>query len=207
MFVNMRQNINRLMHYTIYIGMLFEYETLIVHHNQDIKGWTLTPAQIKTANKRSNDLGGEPNWLPLNLNLMTKTFKLKAVDFVRLSKGAMSYVFKDVFDGPTKEKQKQAFDSFNESLRLCLTTHFNVDGKPITHRMKMRAARLTEQVTETMSLLEMSSPVLIFDRLVHELLHVPLALLKWDSCRIFWSFPSERYTNNKKPDTTCVITR
>jgi hypothetical protein len=181
------------MHYNLGSVLSCGYNTIIVHYTQDIKGWKLTPAQIIAANKRSNDLGGEPNWIPLGLNLLTKTFKLKAVDFVRLSKGAMSYIFKDAFDGPTKEKQKQAFASLNESFRLCLTTHFNVDGSPITHRLKMRAAHLTEQVTQTMSLLEMCSPLLIFDRLVHELLHVPMALLKWNSCRNFWSFPSERY--------------
>ena len=166
---------------------------ILQYPHQDIGGWTLSPAQIATINKRSNDLGGAQNWLPPDMNFLTKTFKLKAVDFIRISKGAMSYVFQGVFDGPTKERQKQAFTSFNETLRLCLTTHYNADGKPITHRMKLLAAHLTEQVTQTMSLLEMCSPLIIFDRILHELLHVPMAMLKWNSCRNFWSFPSERY--------------
>jgi len=126
------------------------------------------------------------------MNFFTKTFKLKAVDFVRISKGAMSYVFEGIFDGPTTERQKQAFESFTESLRLCLTTHFNADGRPLPTRVKHRVATLLEQVAETLSLLEMCSPLILFDRIIHELLHVPLAMAKWNSCRNFWAFPSER---------------
>jgi hypothetical protein len=126
------------------------------------------------------------------MNFITKTFKLKAVDFVRISKGAMSYVFQGAFDGPDTLNQKQAFESFNETLRLCLTTHFNADGRPHTAPMKQKIARLHEQVAETLSLLEMCAPLIIFDRILHELVHVPAAMAKWGACRNFWSFPSER---------------
>jgi hypothetical protein len=162
------------------------------YHHQDLQAWKLSPAQQATVNNRTNDLGGEQNWIPKDLNFITKTFKLKAVDFVRISKGAMSYVFSGVFDGLTTEKQKQAFTSFNETLRLCLTTHFNADGRPLTTRLKHLAALLMEQVAETLSLLEMCAPLIIFCRILHELLHVPMAMLKWNSCRNFWAFGSER---------------
>jgi hypothetical protein len=143
-------------------------------------------------NKRSNDLGGEQNWIPPEMNFLTKTFKLKAVDFVRISKGAMSYVFAGIFDGIENENRKQAFEAFNEVLRLCLTTHFNANGKPLTDRLKQRVADLMEKVTQALSLLEMCSPLIIFDRILHELLHVPMSMAKWNSCRNFWCFPSER---------------
>jgi hypothetical protein len=160
---------------------------------QDINAWKLSPAQITKVNKRSNDLGGEQNWIPPEMNFLTKTFKLKAVDFVRISKGAISYVFEGIFDGPGAEHQKQAFESFNETLRLCLTTHFNADGRPLTTSLKQRAAALKEQVVETLSLLEMCCPLIFFDRIMHELVHVPMAMARWNSCRNFWCFPSERY--------------
>ena len=126
------------------------------------------------------------------MNFINKTFKLKAVDFVRISKGAVSYVFEGAFDGPDTQNQKKAFESFAETLRLCLTTHCNTDGQLHTERMKQKIARLHEQVAETLSLLEMCAPLIIFDRILHELLHVPAALAKWNACRNFWSFPSER---------------
>jgi hypothetical protein len=126
------------------------------------------------------------------MNFINKTFKLKAVDFVRISKGAMSYVFEGAFDGHDTHNQKQAFASFNETLRLCLTTHCNADARPHTARMKQKIARLHEQVAETLSLLEMCAPLIIFDRILHELVHVPAAQAKWNACRNFWSFPSER---------------
>ena len=157
-------------------------------HIQDLQGWKLSPAQQSTVNRRTNDLGGEQHWIPKDMNFLTKTFKLKAVDFVRISRGAMSYVFKDIFTG----SQKQAFDSFNETLRLCLTTHFNADGRPLTSALKQRVAHLGQQITQTLSLLEMCSPLIIFDRILHELLHMPMAMAKWNSCRNFWCFPSER---------------
>ena len=165
---------------------------ILPFQHKDIAGWTLSPAQLKTVNKRSNDLGGEQNWIPKYMNFVTKTYKLKAVDFVRISKGAMSYVFEGMFEGPEKADQKQAFESFNESLRLCLTTHFNADGRPLTARLKQLAATLVEQVAQTLSLLEMCSPLIFFDRLLHALLHVPMAMAKWNSVRNFWAFKSER---------------
>ena len=120
----------------------------------------------------------------------------QAVDFVRLSRGAMTYIFHGMFDGREKENEKQTFESFNDTLRLCLTMHFNADAKPHTAETKHRAATLMEQVTQTMSLIEMSGPLILFDRLLHELLHMPGSMLKWNSCRNYWAFKSERYDNN-----------
>jgi hypothetical protein len=162
---------------------------------QRLNDWKLTTAQLATVNKRSNDLGGEQSWIPQSMNLITKTFKLKAVDFMRISKGAMTYVFENVFSGRTKENIKQAFESFNETLRLVLTTHYNADGKPLTHMLKRMVASLTEQVAQTLSLLEMTAPLTFCDRLLHILLHVPMSMAKWNACRNFWTFPSERYTH------------
>jgi hypothetical protein len=110
----------------------------------------------------------------------------------------MSYMFEGVFDGIETESQKQAFEAFNETLRLCLTTHFNADGLPHTPETNHLAASLMEKVAEALSLLEMCSPLLLFDRLLHELLHVPTALLKWNSCRNFWAFKSERCVKHNK---------
>ena len=160
---------------------------------QDLKAWTLTARQLQVANKRSNDLGGESNWIPRDMNFLTKTYKLKAVDFVRISKGALSYVFEGLFNKPSEANQKRAFDSFAETLRLCLTTHFNADGRPLRANVKQRVADMHQQVAETLSLLEMSAPLLIFDRILHFLLHMPAAMARWNSCRNFWCFPSERY--------------
>lgn len=126
------------------------------------------------------------------MNFVTKTYKLTAVDFVRISKGAMSYVFAGVFDGPEMERQKQAFESFNETLRLLLTTHINADGIPLNTTLKTLASTLTEQVAQTLSLLEMCSPLILFDRLLHIMLHVPMAMARWNSVRNFWAFRSER---------------
>ena len=175
-------------------GLLVSYTAHFMNqlHLQDTKGWQLTRAQLATINRRSNALGGEQNWMPGDMNFITKSFRLKAVDFVRLSKGAMSYLFDGIFDGPETERQKQAFESFNDSLRLCLTTHFNADGLPLTFTTKQRAAALMEQVTESLSLLEMCSFLIIFDRLMHILLHVPMAMVKWNAVRNFWCFPSEK---------------
>jgi hypothetical protein len=160
---------------------------------QDLKAWTLSKKQQQIANKRSNDLGGESNWIPRDMNLLTKTYKLKAVDFVRISKGAMSYVFAGAFDKPEEADQKRAFDSFNETLRLCLTTHYNADGRPLRANVKEQVATMHQQVSETLSLLEMCAPLIIFDRMLHVLLHMPTAMAKWNACRTFWCFPSERY--------------
>ena len=120
---------------------------------------------------------------------------MQAVDFARISRGAMTYVFEGMFDGQEKANEKQTFASFNESLHLCLTMHFNADAQPHTARTRNRAATLMQQVTQTMSLIEMCAPLILFDRLLHELLHMPAALLKWNSCRNFWAFKSERCTN------------
>jgi hypothetical protein len=154
--------------------------------------WKLTKPQLKAVNKRSNHLGGEPNWIPPQMNLIEKTYKLKAVDFVRMSRGAAAYLFEGVFDGKGQENQKQAFEAFTECLRLCLTMHVNADGRPLKASAKEEMATLIEMCAESLSLLEMCCPHILFDRLLHEILHVPMMMLRWNSCRNYWSFGSER---------------
>jgi hypothetical protein len=158
---------------------------------QDLRGWKLSNDQLETINKRSNDLGGEQNWIPPQVNFIKKTFRLKAVDFVRISRGGISYMFEGIFDGESTPHIKQAFESFTETLRLLLTTHFNTDNQPLSPRTKHRAAKLMEQTTETLSLLETCAPRIIFDRMLHILTHVTTAMTRWNSVRNFWCFPSE----------------
>jgi hypothetical protein len=168
-------------------------------------GWKLSPTILADINTRSNFLGGEPSWIPTQMNFIDKTFKLKAVDFVRASRGAMTYIFAGVFDTLDTVNQKNAFTSFIESLRLCLTTHCNADGKPLTSMSKTKIAKLKEQVVETLSLLEMCTAHTFFDRIPHILQHVPMAIGRWNSCRNFWAFASERYLTNNITRSQYII--
>ena len=131
------------------------------------------------------------------------------MDFVRLSRGALTYVFAGVYNTLTTVNQRKALTSLIESLRLVLTTHCNADGHPLTSMAKARIARLEEQVRETLSLLEISAPHTLFDRIPHILQHVPFAIGVWNSCRNFWAFASERYdplTNNTQiTHKYCII--
>jgi hypothetical protein len=172
---------------------------------KDLEAWKLTPAELQAANARSNHLGGEHDWLPTQVNLITKTFRLKGVDFVRMSRGAMSYVFAGLYQKPGQENIKQAFDSFNETLRLNLTTHYNADGAPVTDELRLKAAKVMEQANETLSLLEMCSPFILFSRILHFLKHIAMAGLKWNACRVYWTFGSERYTYSTLFITTNAI--
>jgi hypothetical protein len=97
----------------------------------------------KVVEDKGSALGhGEKNWVKPNMRLFTKTYKLKAVDCLNLSRGAGLHIFSDTMgdglDEQDKELQTEAFEAILTLFHLCCTITCNVDGQPPTPEITRR---------------------------------------------------------------------
>ena len=150
----------------------------------------LTKTELSTLDKRGQLLGGEQCWLPNGMCLASKTFKLKGVDFLNLSRGPAFFLFHGMFsDDPLL---KEGIFKLFRVLRALLLTNVDADNRPPKRKARKNAQRLATEVAEVLSVMELSFPLTYFPRVIHSLLHVPFAVLRWNSVRNFWAFSMER---------------
>jgi hypothetical protein len=85
---------------------------------------------------------GEQSWVKPHMRLFTKTYKLKAVDFLNLSRGAGLHMFRGEMgeDLPPADAaaQKQGFEAILTLFHLCCNITCNVDGETPTEAMTQR---------------------------------------------------------------------
>jgi hypothetical protein len=105
--------------------------------------WKLDNNTQNEVEKRGQALGvGEPGWVRANMRLFTKTYQLKGVDWLNLSRGAGL----EIFDGcigeglPDDERANlvEAWESLLVLFQMCCITTCNVDGRPATPAMLER---------------------------------------------------------------------
>ena len=125
---------------------------------------------------------------------MGLTSKLKAVDFVRLSRdmGVTSYLFQGLFE-PNEADLKDAMNAFLDALVLSTSMVCNADGQPLTRSMKAQFANHAKNMALLLARFEKNAPETFCDVLLHELLHVPHAVQRWNRVNNFWCFFGERY--------------
>ena len=131
-----------------------------------------------------------PNWM----KLMGLTSKLKAVDFVRLSRdmGVTSYLFQGLFE-PNEADLEDAMNAFLDALVLSTSMVCDADGQPLTRSMKAQFANHAKNMALLLARFEKKAPKTFCDVLLHELLHVPHAVQRWNRVNNFWCFFGERY--------------
>ena len=122
---------------------------------------------------------------------MAATHKLKAVHFVKISRGPAFFLCKDLFT--SNNTLEEGWEKLLKTFHSLLTTHANADGKRLAQAAKDGVVRLAREVAETLATLELSLPAIAFDRMLHIMLHVPRAIQRWNAARNFWAFSMERY--------------
>ena len=161
---------------------------------QALAAWKRTSKELKITDTRGQALGGEKNWVLNNMQLAGLTSKLKAVDFVRLprDRGVTSYLFKGVFK-LGEEALEEALNAFLDALVLSMEMVCNVDGQPPTAAMEAKFSKHAVDMALKLARFEKDAPGTFPDVLLHELLHVPHAVMRWGHVRNFWCFFGERY--------------
>ena len=161
---------------------------------QTLAAWKRTSKELKIIDTRGQALGGEESWVLRNMQLAGLTSKLKAVDFVRLSRdrGVTSYLFKGVFK-PGEEALEGALNALLDALVLSMEMVCDLNGQPPTAAMKAKFSKHVVDMASKLARFEKDAPGTFPDVLLHELLHVPHAVMRWGSVRNFWCFFGERY--------------
>jgi hypothetical protein len=121
-------------------------------------------------------------------NTMEGRRKPKAVDWLMFLRTAVPYVFYQV--GP--QRPRKAFKAMVESLQLILdaTADYDPDDMDDTAGTTCRALR--DKIAKALFLLERDLPGTELSIAIHELIHFPCFLLKWNGVRNYWCFVVER---------------
>ena len=86
---------------------------------------------------------GETQWVKPNMRLFTKTFRLKAVDWLNLSRGAGLHIFNGHIGGglsdADKRKQVEGWEAILQIFNMCCNVTCNVDGAKHTPAEALRS--------------------------------------------------------------------
>jgi hypothetical protein len=102
--------------------------------------WKLNKDTLTEVERRGQALGaGEANWVRANMRIFTKTYQMKAVDWLNMSRGAGLHIF-DGYIGlglPPMDKELliEGWESLLTMFQMCCITTCNVDGVAPTGAM------------------------------------------------------------------------
>jgi hypothetical protein len=105
--------------------------------------WEMSKPVQAIIEKRGAALGvGEVDWVRTNMRLFTKTYQMKGVDWLNMSRGAGIHIF-DGFvggglPGPERENVVEAWESLLTAFHMCCVITCNVDGAKPTAEMLRR---------------------------------------------------------------------
>jgi hypothetical protein len=119
---------------------------------------------------------------------MTQRRKPKAADWLIFLRSAVPYTFYQV--GPTRPKE--AFQAMVAALQLLLdaVADYDPDGDNEAATQTCRTAR--KAVARALFKLERDFPGTELSIAIHELIHIPDFLYRWNSVRNYWCFVVER---------------
>ena len=123
--------------------------------------------------------------------IFQRTGSLKAIDWkCCVDSGALDYILKGLIPDP----QVRGVNSLIDCLRLLLQANSDQPEDPNDEVDAEEECRMLKQeVIELLSVVELYLPGTELCSVLHELIHVPDCVFKWNSVRNFWAFFNERY--------------
>jgi hypothetical protein len=156
-------------------------------HSQDFRLWSLTPKQQDLVNARGAALY-LPKWVPADLRVFDTTYK--CVTYMHLTRSAAwHYLLGGIYrDGPY-----QALAALINLLALLLHVNCDIVDTPSPEE-RLKAMRIVkEKVILALVLFEREFPKTLMVGCLHNLLHMPDQIARWNNLRNFWAFFMERY--------------
>jgi len=114
--------------------------------------------------------------------------KPKAVDWLMFLRSAIPYTFYD--SGPPRPRK--AFKAMIEALQLLLDATADYDPDDIADTSANTCRAVRTKVARALFLLERDFPGTELSIAIHELIHVPDFLFRWNAVRNYWCFVVER---------------
>ena len=155
-----------------------------------LKSWELSTANKNIADQRCRRLGGYPKWLPRTLAIFAWTKSMKAVDLVHLVESGLDYILEDLYPN---EDIATTVQLLTETLRILLSATSDCqedDASEANAFAKQQALKLT--IIQNLSEIELFLPETELSEHLHDLIHFPDLIFRWNSVRNFWAFFSER---------------
>ena len=101
--------------------------------------WTMPASEQAAVDRKGDVLGvGEPKWVKPNMRLMAKTFRMKAADWLNISRGAGLHIFHGHIgtsldrEPERKDLAVEAWESILLIFHMLCTVTCNVDGEKPT---------------------------------------------------------------------------
>lgn len=166
-----------------------EWETIKERHREITKkcmAWELLPAAQRKCDDRSLDLGGGKRFLRTNLALFRRTGSWLGHDWVNLVATAAGRLILHCVLGPAQAAT--VFMLFDVLFEL-LNANCPEDRADVLHALGQLKYRVVVALTHW----EKDLPATELMLLLHELLHMPDAIARWNNLRNFWAFFGERY--------------
>jgi hypothetical protein len=121
-------------------------------------------------------------------NTMEGRRKPKAVDWLMFLRSAVPYTFYGV--GPARPRK--AFKEMIEALQLLLDATADYDPDDIDDTAATACRAVRDKVAKALFMLERDLPGTELSIAIHELIHFPDFLMRWNSVRNYWCFVVER---------------
>ena len=121
-------------------------------------------------------------------NTMEGRRKPKAADWLMFLRSAIPYTFYQV--GP--HRPREAFKEMIEALQLLLDTTADYDPDDIEDTATNTCRAVRNKVAKALFKLERDFPWTELSIAIHELIHIPDFLFKWNAVRNYWCFVVER---------------
>lgn len=150
----------------------------------------MSTATTRSADNRCAMLGGARGFIPNHAAMFQRPGSLKSVDWMHIN-GCFEYIFKDLLS----ENIAESLFTLSQTIEILLNLHSNIDQEPEdgepTARAGMELIKL--KVIRNLCIVEKRLPLTDQCGHLHDLLHVPDAVFRWNAVRNFWSFFNERY--------------
>ena len=144
----------------------------------------MKPKMYTKIDTRCTDLGGlAPDWIAPGLLPMKHMGSVKAVDCRRLLWHAGDYVFYDLFGA--KQKPVEDWIDMLRRIELATADTDNVNAYAETADLKLAVAT-------ALTNFEQSWPPQSQCIVVHEVMHLPDSIFRWNNVRNYWAFNLER---------------
>ena len=164
-------------------------------------------ADREEVKKKGFTLGvGETAWIKPYMRIFTQTFRMKAVDWLNVSRGAGLHIF-DGHIGVGLDQQQstdhqEAFEEILTLFHMCCNTTCNVDGAAPKPAEADRMREFKKFIITLLAVFERETPDIFMHAYPHVAIHLPDLIYRWGSARTIWCFFLERFVGWSKEFVT-----
>jgi hypothetical protein len=153
---------------------------------QDFKFWTLPPKSRKLVNARGNALK-LAGWLPDNLRILDISYK--CVVYMHITR---SSAWHHLLGGVFPKGQTQALAALIDFLAAVQSADCDIVDMPAVADRVKKMKILRAKAVKTLLLVEREFPKTLLVVCLHNLLHFPDMIGRWNNVRNYWAFFMER---------------